>query len=258
MSIRTREEIIDQIARLLRDSNRITVMTGAGASRESGIPTFRDALEGYWSKFNPGDLATPQAFAKDPELVTRWYDERRCGVLECEPNAGHYALAQIEDACIDRGKAFSLITQNVDSLHQRAGSKTVYEVHGNIARWRCTETGETYTDLPVPFPEYPPPSPNGGLLRPDVVWFGEQLPADALEASARAAETSDLYIVIGTSGAVWPAAGFVLDAKRNSAVTVEINPSESEMSSHFNTCLREASGSALPEIFARAFGEKAP
>lgn len=258
MSIRTREEIIDQIARLLRDSERITVMTGAGASRESGIPTFRDALEGYWSKFNPGDLATPQAFEKDPELVTRWYDERRCGVLECEPNPGHYALAEIEAACIERGKSFTLITQNVDSLHQRAGSQTVYEVHGNIARWRCTETGEKYTDLPVPFAEYPPPSPNGGLLRPDVVWFGEQLPAEALEASARAAETSDLYIAIGTSGAVWPAAGFVLDAKRNSAMTVEINPSKSEMSSHFKTCLREASGSALPAILSRAFGEKAP
>ena len=240
----------------LQRARHVVVLTGAGASRESGIPTFRDAMEGYWARFDPGELATPEAFEKNPELVSRWYDERRCAVLECEPNAGHVALAQIQRALQARGDRLTLITQNVDTLHQRAGSTGVIELHGTLSTWRCTRTGESYSELPVPFEHYPPESAAGGLLRPGVVWFGEALPEEALQAASAASEACDLYLAIGTSGAVWPAAGLVLNARRAGALCLEINPTPTEMSEHFDGGVREGAASALSALYEAAFGER--
>ena len=243
-----KQEGFDRVVRALADARSIVVMTGAGASAESGIPTFRDALEGHWSKFDPGELATPQAFRRDPALVSKWYDERRQGVLECEPNAGHFALARLEEIAKARGARFTLLTQNVDQLHQRAGSRKVVEVHGSIVRWRCTETGETSTELEVPLSEYPKETAGGGYWRPDVVWFGEPLPEDALEEASTALASCDVYMCVGTSGVVYPAAGFIVDAMQAGALTVELNLSESALTSEFDVALKGRSGELLPEL----------
>lgn len=246
---------LETVADLLRDADSVAILTGAGVSKESGIPTFRDALEGYWATYDPEKLATPEAFERDPELVTRWYDERRMKVRACDPNPAHHALADIEAALRARGRSFLLITQNVDRLHQRAGSEQVVELHGCLDRWRCTKTGESTTDLPAPFEEYPPTSAHGGLLRPGVVWFGEGLPPDAIEAAASAAQMCDLYFAIGTSGVVYPATGLVMDAKRHGAICVECNPDSTPVSEQFEYALRGPAGTVLPELYALAFGQ---
>ena len=245
---------LDDVAALLQAAQSVVVVTGAGVSAESGIPTFRDAMEGHWSRFDPRELATPEAFAENPARVTQWYDERRLAALECEPNAGHHALARIEAACLARGADFVVLTQNVDRLHQRAGSQHVVEVHGSIMRWRCTRTGERFDELPTPFPSYPPPSPAGGLLRPDVVWFGEALPEHALAAATEALRGCDLYFAIGTSGVVWPVAGFVLTAKAAGAATVEVNLTDTDATYEFGRTLRGPSGVVLPALAEAAFG----
>lgn len=245
---------LSEVAELLRVARSVVVVTGAGVSAESGIPTFRDALEGHWSRFNPRELATPEAFAENPARVTQWYDERRMAALACAPNAGHEALARIEQACTARGAAFVLLTQNVDKLHQRAGSRNVVEVHGSITRWRCSRTGECFDELPTPFPSYPPPSPSGGLLRPDVVWFGEALPDHALNAAAKALRECDLYFAIGTSGVVWPVAGFVLSAKAAGAATVEVNLTDTDATYEFGLTLRGPSGAVLTALADAAGG----
>jgi len=239
---------IADIAELIAGADHIAVNTGAGVSAESGIPTFRDALEGLWAKYDPQELATPEAYARDPELVTRWYDERRQKVLACAPNPGHHALAQLEALFTERKRRFVLLTQNVDGLHVRAGSRNVVEVHGSLITWRCTKTGATYHDLPVPFDTYPPISDAGGPLRPGVVWFGESLPADALEASFEALSTCDVYLAIGTSGVVFPAAGFVEQARSAGATTVEINLDDTPMTRVFHHTLRGKSGELLPAL----------
>lgn len=244
----TNEDTLGLLAQALREADAVVVMTGAGASAESGIPTFRDALEGYWSRYDPQQLATPQAFEADPALVTRWYDERRCKVLECDPNPGHEALAHLEELITGRGDRFTLVTQNVDRLHQRAGSREVVEVHGSLGEWRCTKTGQSYLDLPVPFPEYPPPSPAGGLLRPGVVWFGESLPPAAIERASSDSSACDVYLAVGTSGVVWPAAGLVLNAANNGALTVELNLDDTPMTEHFSHTLRGTAGELLPAL----------
>ncbi len=245
---------IKDIAEQVSNAMHVVVMTGAGVSAESGIPTFRDALEGLWSKYSPQELATPQAFERDPELVSRWYDERRMAVLECGPNAGHFALARLEDELRDRARALTLLTQNVDGLHVRAGSERVVELHGSLTTWRCTKTHESFRDLPEPFEDYPPRSQAGGYLRPGVVWFGEALPEDAVRDAAEALADCDLYLAIGTSGVVYPAAGFVHDARRNGATTVEINLEDTPLTRDFDLTLRGKSGDVLPDLVNRAFG----
>ncbi|HYE62546.1 MAG TPA: NAD-dependent deacylase [Phycisphaerales bacterium] len=214
------DHLLAQLSARVRDARSIVVLTGAGVSAESGIRTFRDTMEGLWKEFDPARLATPEAFAADPELVTRWYDWRRLGCLAAEPNPGHMALADLERQ--QRSKhnpqspggamGFTLLTQNVDRLHQRAGSVNVVELHGSILQWRCCKTGDKTTPPPEAFKEFPPRSTCGALLRPDVVWFGETLPPEALDAADDAVASCDVFISIGTSSVVYPAAGYIQQA----------------------------------------------
>lgn len=239
------------IARL-RQARRVAVLTGAGISAESGVPTFRQAQTGLWARYDPQQLATPQAFRRQPQLVWDWYAWRRGLVAGVEPNPGHFALAEIER----RVPQFTLITQNVDSLHQRAGSRAVLELHGNISRTTCSREGRVVEAWPES-DERPPRCPHcGAFLRPDVVWFGEALPADVLEAAIAATRTADVFLTIGTSGLVHPAASLPLLAARQGAVTVEVNPEETPLSEEMTYCLRGPSGVLLPALVAAVWPDK--
>jgi NAD-dependent deacetylase len=239
----------------IRRARNVVVITGAGISAESGIRTFRDTMEGLWKDFDPQKLATPEAFAADPATVSRWYDWRRLGCLAAEPNPGHVALAELERAVVAGGGSFTLLTQNVDRLHQRAGSQNVVELHGTIMRWRCTQTGREMEPGPDAFPEFPIPSPfaAGALLRPCVVWFGEALPQKALEAGFHAVQGCDLFLTIGTSSIVYPAAGFVEFAAQQEATTIEINRERTPATGIVDHALQGAAGELLPRIIAGAF-----
>ena len=249
---------LTHIAKLVQESQHIVFMTGAGASKESGIATFRDAMDGHWSRHDPGDLATPEAFERDPALVTSWYDERRIGALAAEPNAGHRAITALQKHLALLGKKVTIITQNVDELHQRSGASDVIELHGSLITWRGATSGERVRDLPeTRLPHYPPKknegTPEEELLRPDVVWFGEALPERAMELATSAASTCQLYFSVGTSSVVWPAAGIVARALKAGAITVEINPVETILSSEYHHVLRGASGEILPRIVSQSF-----
>lgn len=222
---------------------RVVALTGAGISAESGVPTFR-GHRGLWREYRPEELATPDAFARDPKLVWEWYDWRRGLIGACQPNPAHRTLADMETKLPD----FTLITQNVDGLHQLAGSRQVLELHGNIWRVRCTREGTKQVDRFTPLPEIPPHCANcGALLRPDVVWFGESLPADVLEAAFAAAAACDLMLVIGTSAVVQPAATLSLIAKQNGAALVEVNPQPTPLSDYADLTLRQSAAQALPQ-----------
>lgn len=250
------EKAVDEIAAALREARHVVVLTGAGVSAESGIPTFRSAhqtMAALWKEFDPAKLATPEAFEADPKTVTKWYDWRRLGCLAAEPNPGHLALAAIERKLALRGGSFTLLTQNVDRLHQKAGSKNVVELHGNIIAWRCTRTGRTVELGPGPMSEFPMRSPHDpqGLLRPDVVWFGEMLPTDAVEAATEAVHSCDVFLSVGTSSVVYPAAGFVQDAARRGAATCEINAEPTPISGMVDWTIRGKSGEVLPKVVER-------
>jgi len=204
----------------LRTARSVAVLTGAGVSAESGIPTFRDALTGLWARYRPEDLATPEAFARNPSLVWSWYRMRRELVAHAEPNAAHRALAALE-AEVPR---FTLVTQNVDGLHRRAGSERVIELHGSLARARCSREGTVLEAWDETGGETPSCGACGALLRPDVVWFGEPLPGDALRAAEIAARNCDLFLSIGTSNLVEPAASLPWRAAAAGAEVVVINP----------------------------------
>lgn len=219
----------------------IVALTGAGVSAESGVPTFRGP-EGLWRAFRPEDLATPEAFARDPALVWEWYDWRRQRIAACQPNPAHRVLAEMEAALPD----FTLITQNVDGLHQAAGSRRVLELHGNIWRVRCIRCGKVSENREVPLPEIPPRCACGGLLRPDVVWFGEPLPADVLEQAWEAAERCRWMLVIGTSALVQPAASLPIVAKRNGAYLIEVNVADTPLTPLADEVLRGPAGEVLP------------
>lgn len=240
-------ELID----VTRAADSIVVLTGAGVSAESGIPTFRDALTGLWARFDPEELATPQAFAKGPRLVSRWYDERRCGVLKCGPNPGQVALARLEEKCQKNGGAFTLITQNVDRLHQAAGSQNVIELHGNLFTWRCTDCGSEADESGPAFDEHPPRCECGGLRRPGVVWFGEALPGEALLSAQRASGKCALFMSLGTSSVVYPAAALVDLALQNGAKVLEINPEQTPLSRRAHWSLRGKCGELLPDLIDR-------
>ncbi|MFN8455606.1 MAG: NAD-dependent deacylase [Anaerolineae bacterium] len=213
------------LIQIFRQAQCVTVLTGAGISAESGVPTFRDAQTGLWAKYSPEELATPRAFRRNPKLVWEWYAWRRELVSQAQPNPGHMALAELEKFV----PTFTLITQNVDGLHQRAGSHNVIELHGNINRTKCFEEGVIIDAWP-PTAETPPPCPRcGSHLRPDVVWFGENLPPQALEAAIKAAHTCDVFLSIGTSGVVHPAASLPFYALQTGATLVEINPDETPL-----------------------------
>jgi NAD-dependent deacetylase len=243
----------DDLVRALASAGRICVLTGAGVSAESGVPTFRDALTGLWARYDPVQLATPEAFERDPALVTRWYDERRVALRACAPNAGHMALARLSREAAARGRAFTLATQNVDRLHQAAGSEGVLELHGSLWEWRCAACGAAREERGEAFGDYPPRCACGGVRRPGVVWFGEILPADALEGAGGAAQACDLLLVIGTSSVVYPAAGLAALAQASGARIAEINPDATPLSGSADWSIRACAGAILPALVDRAF-----
>lgn len=251
----------NRIAHLLATSKNTIVITGAGISAESGLRTFRGAsradlpadMRALWKEFDPMKLATPEAFEADPAAVSRWYDWRRLGCLAAIPNPGHMALAELERRAASRTARFTVLTQNVDRLHHKAGSRNVVELHGSIIQWRCTSCETKTTPGPDPLPKFPMPTPccpndSAAILRPDVVWFGEMLPFEALRAADEALESCDLFLSIGTSSVVQPAASFIQIAAQHGATTVEINPEPTPISRLVDFSVRGKAGEVLPRL----------
>jgi NAD-dependent deacetylase len=235
---------IELIGRL-RGAERVVVLTGAGISAESGIPTFRDAMTGLWARFRPEELATPRAFQRDPKLVWDWYAWRRARVEAAEPNAGHRALAELETRVPD----FLLVTQNVDGLHARAGSRRIAELHGNIMRTKCFDCDRPAADFDRQAAVVPPRCVHcGGRLRPDVVWFGEMLPADAIDAAMWAAAQCEVFLSVGTSTVVEPAASLPFVARRAGAWVVEVNPEPTPLTVHARYVLAGSAAQMLPAL----------
>lgn len=237
---------LTELAQRVLKAKNIVCLTGAGASAESGVPTFRDAQTGLWSQFDPEELASQAGFAADPGLVWQWYMMRLDMVEEADPNAGHINLALISTIPLQ----FTLITQNVDDLHERSGIHAVLHLHGNIARFRCNDcraehqlTKEDRSADEPPFCQI-----CGGLVRPDVVWFGEMLPRDAITLAEQAIRRCDLLIVIGTSGIVYPAAMLPIEAKRAGAFVVDINPQYGPTAEVADIFIQGPSGSVLPDL----------
>lgn len=243
---------MERAGRLLADAKSVVVLTGAGVSAESGLATFREPEQGLWARYDPMELAHIDAFYRDPELVTRWYHWRFTRARDAQPNDGHRALARLQEWLTRDGRGFRLITQNIDGLHQRAGSRDVVELHGTILIWRCTKTGDQYPLDTIDFSSFPPRSSAGGVLRPNVVWFGEALPEKALEAASDAAESCDVFVSVGTSALVWPAAGFIEVARRSGAATIEVNLDATPNSEAVDISLRGSSGELLPRLLDRA------
>jgi NAD-dependent deacetylase len=239
-----------ELISILRATNKLVALTGAGVSQESGLRTFRDAQTGLWAQYKPEDLASPQAFRRDPKLIWDWYAWRREAVKGVRPNAGHYALVDLETHVLE----FTLITQNVDGLHRMAGSKNLLELHGNIQRVRCSECytfAEVWGDDTESVPQC---SVCSGLLRPDVVWFGESLPRDQLEAAVKAARSCEVFFSIGTSGIVQPAASLAHAARNRGAVVVEINAEPTPLTPKANYAFHGNSGEILPELVKAVWG----
>ena len=243
---------LHHVRHLLQDAAHIAMLTGAGVSAESGVPTFRDAQTGLWARFRAEDLATEEAFRRDPERVWDWYAERRVNMRDVRPNAGHVAVARFQQRHPGR---LTVITQNVDGLHQAAGSPGVLALHGNLVEdaWldacALAQGGGQSCALSVAEPGHPPRCAQcGNLVRPAVVWFGENLPAGALAAAERAAEACDVMLVVGTSGEVWPAAGLAHQARRAGAQVVVVNPEETALDDEAHLLLRGPSASVLPRL----------
>lgn len=238
----------------LRTSTRVAALTGAGVSQESGLRTFRDPQTGLWAKHRPEDLASPEAFRRDPKLVWDWYAWRREALKGVRPNPGHYALVEMEQ----RVPEFTLITQNVDGLHHMAGSRHLLELHGNIQRVRCSQCGRFAEDWPDGEEEVPQCSVCGGLLRPDVVWFGEALPRAALEEAVEASRACELFFSIGTSGVVQPAASLAYAARNRGALLVLINPEPTPLTPKADHFLQGKSGELLPALVKAAWPDGMP
>lgn len=233
-------------------TTHLAVLTGAGMSAESGIATFRDAQTGLWERYDPQRLASPRGYEEDKALVWGWYEWRRMHALKARPHAGHLALA----ALANRFKQFSLITQNVDDLHERAGSNAVIHLHGSLHKPRCS-----YCENPYQHPEGIPDEPEGGRrveppvckicgnsIRPGVVWFGESLPEKALKQAAQAVSRCDVFISVGTSALVWPAAGLSDIAKQHGAKVIQINPDETPLDSKADFNIKGKAGDVLPML----------
>lgn len=229
----------------------ITLLTGAGISAESGVPTFR-GKGGLWRKHRPEELATPGAYARNPLLVWEWYRYRQKLIGKADPNPGHYAIARLEE----KKDSFTLITQNVDGLHWRAGSRSLVEVHGNIFRARCPVDGRTVM-LTGDEEETIPRCSCGSPMRPDVVWFGEALPEEAIRIAHESSIRADLFLVVGTSALVYPAASFPILAGENGARLIEINPEETQLSRLADLSFRAGAAVILPEIVRLAFPPQA-
>jgi len=238
------------LIRVLASATRVVALTGAGASQESGLRTFRDAQTGLWAQYKPEDLASPEAFARDPKLIWDWYAWRREAVKGVRPNPGHYALVEMEK----RIPTFALITQNVDGLHRFAGSQNVLELHGNIQKVRCSECRK-FTEIWGDDTESVPTcAVCGGMLRPDVVWFGEALPRPVLEAAVTAARDCQVYFSIGTSGVVQPAASLAHAARNNGSIVIEINAEPTPLTPKVDFAFHGKSGEILPELMKAAWG----
>jgi NAD-dependent deacetylase len=241
-SPQTQTPPLHQAREWLVNAASVAVLTGAGISAESGVATFRGA-DGLWNNFKPEELATPEAFARDPRLVWEWYDWRRCSIAQAQPNAAHRALVELEK----RKRQFTLITQNVDGLHDLAGSGKILKLHGDIWRMRCLECGANFPNRRAPLPKIPPHCACGGLARPGVVWFGEPLPEGMMKEAEHAA-AADVFLVIGTSAMVYPAAGLIPFAKQSGAKVIEINPEETSFSSIVDCSLRGKAAELLPKL----------
>ncbi len=238
---------LEQAATRLRRARRILALTGAGVSAESGVPTFRGA-EGLWRQHRPEELATPEAFERDPKLVWEWYAWRRNTIAPLSPNAAHLALASLDD----RSAEFLLATQNVDGLHGRAGSRRLVELHGNIWRVRCTGCGLVAEDRRVPLPELPPRCGCGALQRPDIVWFGEALPEESVRLAFAAAETAEAVLVVGTSSIVYPAAALPQIARGAGAFVIEVNPEQTPLTASADVSLRGNAADVVPALLEAA------
>lgn len=257
----------DELVDALRSADRIVVLTGAGASAESGIPTFRDALTGLWERYDPTRLAAPEAFAADPDLVWGWYVWRRDLVARCSPNAGHEAVARMQAAIRARGGTLDVLTQNVDDLHERAGAHDVVHLHGDITASRCFDCGTPWVGRsaagrhePADVPEgggrrTPPRCPEcGGLIRPAIVWFGEMLPTVAWSRAEEAVKSADVLLTIGTSGTVYPVADLPRVARMSGARVVQVNPEATGLEPIVDDDLRARAGEVLPPLVEAAFG----
>ena len=235
---------IERVRDLLRDASTVVVFTGAGVSAESGIPTFRDALTGLWSRYEPERLATAEGFAADPSLVWRWYASRRAAVRQCTPNAAHHAIARMRSAVV--------VTQNVDGLHARAGTVDPIELHGNLVRAKCFAGCGWHGDadaLEAADARVPPHCPDcGAQARPDVVWFGEMLPAEAWNRSEGACRAADVCLVVGTSGLVYPAAALPDEARASGAAIVIVGPDATPLDAIADVVLRGKAGEVLPML----------
>jgi NAD-dependent deacetylase len=244
----------DSLVNSLVQAQHVVAFTGAGISAESGVPTFRGP-EGIWSKFKPEELASMEAFMKNPALVWEWYAHRKTIIATVQPNPGHVALARME-ALFPR---FTLITQNIDNLHRRAGSTMVHELHGNIERSYCMGCGKLAPDVALSERgQVPTCSACGGIVRPDVVWFGEMLPEKEWEVSTSASESADVFLSIGTSAVVYPAASLPLMAKHSGAYLVEINTESTMLTSRADEFLCGPSGTVLPLLYEAVAGREAP
>lgn len=239
----------EKLFQKLKESEKIVFFTGAGISAESGIPTFRGE-DGIWNKLSPEELANFDAFIRNPKMVWEWYQYRKKIIYNSKPNPGHLAMVEFEKFFPD----VTVITQNVDNLHRRAGSKTVYELHGNIERNYCINCKKRY-DEDLKFTDGIPRCNCGGLIRPDVVWFGEYLPADELKKSEQATILSDIFFVVGTSAVVYPAAGLVYKAKQYGSFIIEINTESTEVSKICDITFQGKAGEILPTIM-RLLNEK--
>ena len=240
------EELDDRLAAAgarLRAARRVLVVTGAGVSAESGVPTFRGP-EGLWRHFRPEELATAEAFERDPQLVWEWYDWRRQKVAAVAPNAAHRALAQLESA----GAEVLLATQNVDGLHAAAGSRRVLELHGSLWRLRCVTCRSEREDRQAPLDDLPPRCACGGLLRPGVVWFGEALSRDVLSEAFAAAHRAEVVLVVGTSSVVYPAAALPETARAHGAYIVEVNPEATPLTALATLSLRGTAAQIVPRL----------
>jgi NAD-dependent deacetylase len=246
------EPALDQAAALLRGATRVAVLTGAGVSAESGVPTFRGG-GGLWEGQPVEKVATPEAFLDDPERVWRFYEQRRRNLLPVRPNPAHSVLARWQE----RFPHYTLITQNVDGLHQAAGTRNVLELHGNIWRVRCSGCGRERLEQAVPLPELPPRCAScGALERPAVVWFGEVLPQDVLTQAWEAAEQAQVLVVVGTSAVVYPAAGLLEVTARRGGTVVEVNPEPSALAFIAAIALRGPAGDVLPRLAVRIEGPR--
>ncbi|NLE22323.1 MAG: NAD-dependent deacylase [Actinobacteria bacterium] len=236
-------------ARALARSARVAVFTGAGASKESGIPTFREPETGLWARYDPMRLATPEAYRDDPPFVWSWYEHRFGVAAAAQPNPGHYAIAELEHLL----PQVVVITQNIDGLHQRAGSSHVIELHGTMHSFRCIDgrhRGFGWDDF-ADQDEKPPRCPAcGDYLRPEVVWFGEGLPPDALDAAQRLSASCEVMLIVGTSGVVYPAAAIPMIAREAGATVIDVNPERDSLTRLCDVFLQGAGGEVLPELIA--------